>query len=178
MQIFITVTGSRRTPDHILNYLSRLSCRLQSVGITVRTGDAVGADSSARSCDSLIEVYAARDGELRTDAHTLAAKYHGAWDRCGMYARNLHARNCFQVAGRDLSNPVLSECVICWTPDGCETHAARSVATGDTGTVISIAEAEFHIPVFNLYNDGRSGGLIDFLVENVVPRSSIHTNMF
>lgn len=43
--------------------------------------------------------------------------------------------------------------VVCWTPDGCESQATRTKATGGTGLAIALADS-MGIPVFNLRNAG------------------------
>ena len=75
----------------------------------------------------------------------MAAAHHPAWERLGRGARSLHARNCHQILGRDLDDPV--SFVVCWTPDGATTHPGPS--TGGTGQALRIAAAH-DIPVFNL----------------------------
>ena len=61
--------------------------------------------------------------------------------------RKLHLRNCFQVLGADLNNPV--KFVVCWTPDGAVNEAESSRETGGTRTAIVLAERN-GIPVVNL----------------------------
>jgi len=39
--------------------------------------------------------------------------------------------------------------LICWTPDGCESHRYRNRETGGTGTAISIADYH-NIKIYNL----------------------------
>ena len=54
-------------------------------------------------------------------------------------ARKFHARNCYQVLGKDLQSP--SNFVLCWTPGGA--------VTGGTGQALRIA-IDRGIPVFNM----------------------------
>jgi hypothetical protein len=79
----------------------------------------------------------------------IAGELHPAWNRCSLYAKRLHGRNSFQVLGKSLDRP--SDMLICWTPDGCESHAGRSIKTGGTGTAISIAN-KYGTPIYNLKN--------------------------
>ena len=53
----------------------------------------------------------------------------------------LQARNCYQVLGEHLNDPV--KMVICWTP--------RGSGSGGTGQAIRLARA-YKIPVFDLGN--------------------------
>lgn len=167
---YYTGVGSRKTPEHILNIMRQIAIAKARLYETCRTGDAMGADqafrdaASAASCmgnngESILnphtdipdppmpEVYVANDATK--EAMELVSKFHQAWNRCSTYAKRLHGRNAFQVLGRDLNTP--SQHVICWTPDGCKSHATRSIKTGGTGTAISIAD-HFNIPVYNLAN--------------------------
>ena len=59
-------------------------------------------------------------------------------------ARALHARNMYQILGRDLETAV--DFVICWTPN--------SAPVGGTRTAIVLAH-QHNIPVFNLGNRGN-----------------------
>ncbi len=73
------------------------------------------------------------------DALQLAAHFHPGWSHCSPGAKKLHARNCYQVLGFTLDQPV--ERVICWTP--------RASGSGGTGQAIRIAR-HFNIPVDDL----------------------------
>ena len=64
--------------------------------------------------------------------------------------RELMARNAQQVLGADLKEK--SQFVLCWTQDGCETHADRTYRTGGTGQAISVAST-YGVPVINMYNE-------------------------
>jgi hypothetical protein len=75
----------------------------------------------------------------------MAAAHHPAWERLSPGPRALHARNCHQILGRDLNDPV--SFVVCWTPDGATTNPGPS--TGGTGQALRIAAAH-GISVFNL----------------------------
>ena len=85
------------------------------------------------------------------EAEYMAATLHPAWSRLSQGARKLMARNCFQILGADLNTPI--NVVLCWTPDGCESHKTRSQTTGGTGQAISLASIK-GIPVINFFNPG------------------------
>lgn len=72
-------------------------------------------------------------------ALALAEQYHPAWERCSRAARQLHARNGYQVLGPYLDDPV--EFVVCWTRGG--------TGAGGTGQALRIA-ADRGIPVLDL----------------------------
>ena len=151
--------GSRQTPVDILCLMKSIATRLAATGYVLRSGGAAGADrafqsGAGRSC----EIFRAQDAT--TEAAEIARQFHPAWHRCGDFAKALHARNAFQVLGRDLISPV--KFVICWTPDGAISHAGRSIRTGGTGTAISIASAN-SIPVFNLQRPEHLARLLDFV---------------
>ena len=146
---FYTGVGSRETPFHILDLMRLLAVKFAHKGYMLRSGGAQGADQAfeagCREANGLCKIY--RPHHATPAAMELAAKYHGAWHLCGEWARKLHARNAFQVLGDDLKTP--SSMLICWTRDGANTHQQRSIATGGTGTAISIA-SEAGIRVANL----------------------------
>lgn len=166
--IIITIVGSREAPIAACEFMAQQSLLLRTNDIIVRTGDASRGidDSVVNSCNyyqathpdemvmmattTNLEVYTAQDSITDPAAHAMASKYHPVWDNLSDYAKLLHARNCYQVAGLQLNRP--SDAVLCWTPDGITHHKKRSAKTGGTGTAISIASAEFNIPVFNVRN--------------------------
>ncbi len=133
--------GSRETPEHILDKMRDLGLRFGMLGFTLRSGGAAGADSAFEwGCDQL---YAPKDIFYATDATAeaikMASSFHPAWERCSEWAVMLHGRNCQQVLGRYLDDPV--DFVVCWTKGG--------KTTGGTATAIRVAEAN-RIPVYNL----------------------------
>ena len=152
--------GSRRTPEPVLQLLTALASQLAQHGHVLRSGHAPGADQAfEHGAGARAEVYlpwpsfessvrSAADyvqSQPSPEAVQMAAAHHPAWERLGRGARSLHARNCHQILGRDLQDPV--SFVVCWTPDGATTNPGPS--TGGTGQALRIAAAHA-IPVFNL----------------------------
>jgi hypothetical protein len=144
---YYTGVGSRKTPRDILALMTAIAVYARSKGVTLRSGGAIGADRAfEKGSGSFNEIFYASDAT--SAAAEIAREFHPAWDKCSGYARALHARNVFQVLGRNLNDPSL--CLICWTPDGCVSHTTRSQKTGGTGTAISIAE-RYGVKIYNLY---------------------------
>ena len=137
--------GSRRTPTDYLRLMTRIAQRLSELKFILRSGGAEGADQAFEAGAKYKEIYTTANVEAR--ALVMAEEYHPAWDRLGNYAKLLHARNCYQVLGKDLQTP--AKFVICWTADG--TERTTTISTGGTGQAIRIAVAN-NIPVFNLNN--------------------------
>jgi hypothetical protein len=75
----------------------------------------------------------------------MASRFHPAWASLRAGVRPLHARNCHQVLGADLTSP--ARFVLCWTPDGSLDGRGRRV--GGTGQALRIAH-HYGVPVFNL----------------------------
>lgn len=146
--MYYTGVGSRNTPQDILIIMEAIAKKMSSFGYMLRSGGAKGADSAfEKGAGNNKQIFYAKDAT--PDAMSIASKFHPAWNRCGDYARKLHGRNSFQVLGPSLNQP--SDYCICWTSDGCISHATRSIRTGGTGTAISIAEY-YGVPVVNLAN--------------------------
>lgn len=143
--MFYTGVGARATPNVVLSLMYRIAIKMASLGYTLRSGGADGADSAFEKGASKKEIFYAKD--CTPAAMEMASQFHPAWHKCSEFARKLHGRNSFQVLGRNLNYP--SEYCMCWTPDGCTSHATRQFSTGGTGTAISIASAH-NIPVINL----------------------------
>lgn len=154
--------GSRKTPNHIVQIMVQIAHILQSRGYILRSGGADGADRAFEigAADKADIFYANQATQAAAD---IAKQFHPAWNRCSQYARKLHARNAFQVLGINLNTP--SKFLICWTPDGCESHAERSIKTGGTGTAIS---GHYNVPVFNLANTASLERITTNLLQGVV----------
>lgn len=157
--------GSRKAPIGILALMEILASRLAKQGHVLRSGAAHGADQAfERGCDAAggrKEIFipwdgfqgrkatGRRDSELygtfagvTQKALELAAEVHPNWAACSDAARKLHARNCFQILGRNLDVPVTD--VVCWTPNGS--------GEGGTGQAIRLAR-HLGIPVWDLGNE-------------------------
>lgn len=175
MTHFYTGVGSRETPQVILDRMAAGAAKLAIAGYVLRSGGADGADTAFENgSDGIAHIYlpwpgfngrqSVRDRPCER-AFELAATIHPAWSHLSAGARALHARNCHQVLGDDLSTP--SDFLVCWTPDGCERETDRTRATGGTATAIVLADRH-HIPVFNLRNERALARLISFLEANKV----------
>lgn len=151
--------GSRSTPRDVREQMREFARLGAREGWCLRTGGASGADQAflggARAGRGEVELYlpwrgfrqlsGERLSEPSEGALKLAATVHPAWERCSDAARSLHGRNCHQVLGADLDDPV--ELVLCWTPDGSLDGSSRR--SGGTGQALRIA-AKFGVTVANL----------------------------
>lgn len=164
--------GSRSTPIEIMRRMQEKASSLENLGFVLRSGAAQGADTAFESGTEIAEIYLPWKGfngsrsnfvEPSEEAIQLAATIHPAWQWLRRPARLLHARNCHQVLGRYLDNPV--SFVLCWTPDGAETESQYSIkTTGGTGTAIVLASRR-GIPVINMKNLDWEQKLDDVLGE-------------
>ena len=82
------------------------------------------------------------DKGLSIVAEGIAAQMHPNWGACKQGARKMHARNVYQVLGRDLKTP--SKMLVAWTK---LTKAGQPM--GGTATAIRLAE-KHNIACFNL----------------------------
>lgn len=156
--------GSRETPAGVLALMDKIGYCLGKRGWTLCSGGADGADlafeSGAIAAGSPTEIWLPWNGfnwhrsPLRpsAEAFVMAAEFHPAWERCSRGARALHARNCHQVLGPNLDEPVAM--VVCWTKGG--------LRGGGTGQALRIAEAH-SIPIFDLAVDGTGERLRAFV---------------
>lgn len=141
-----TGVGGRATPQDKLTLMGAIAIKLALFGFWLRSGGAKGADTAfENSAGQLKQIFYAKDATAEAEA--IAGQFHPAWNRCSPYAKKLHGRNAFQILGPDLNDP--SQYCICWTPDGCISHATRTIQTGGTGTAISIAD-HYNVPIINL----------------------------
>lgn len=79
---------------------------------------------------------------LYREALVIAEQTHPNWAACKRGARSMHARNVYQVLGKDLKTP--SKMLIAWTP-----LTKAGTPTGGTATAIKLAE-RYGIACFNL----------------------------
>ena len=147
--------GSRNTPDQQRSRMADIAAGLAKQGWLLRSGAAPGADTAFEwGCDQVDgakEIYLPWNNFARHSngmtitpeqweaAQYLASLFHPAWAKCSPAARQLHARNGFQILGPDLNDPV--NMVICWTPEG--------KMVGGTSQAMRIAQ-HFQIPILNL----------------------------
>lgn len=148
--------GSRATPPEVLEKMTLLASRLASMGYTLRSGGAEGADRAFEAgADTMKEIFLGSDKtgprELAIAREIHPSPYALDRTRNPGFVWNLMARNTNQVFGRDLDTPV--DFVICWTPDGIEHHSGRTKSTGGTGQAIEIASRK-GIPVINMASEG------------------------
>lgn len=149
--------GSRETPPDVLHWIRWAARALAAQGWTLRSGHADGADQA-------FELGAAGQAQIflpwpnynhetpvqgwsmpypDTNAYRIAEETHPAWYRLGSGGRALHARNCHQVLGPTLTDPVRFG--LCWTEDGRR--------RGGSATTIRLAE-KYKIEVLNMYHPG------------------------
>jgi hypothetical protein len=141
--------GSRRTPEPMLEIMTKIAKVCQERGYILRSGGAAGADTAFEAgANSRKEIFLPWKGfnkhtsnlfNLTEEGYTLAEQFHPAWKRCSDKDKKFHVRNCYQVLGYHLNDPVYF--VMCWTPNGS--------GLGGTGQAIRIAK-HYRIPVYDL----------------------------
>ena len=154
--IYYAGIGARQTPEDVCRKMSQAGRAMASLGFTLRSGGAKGADAAFESAalevpDALTEIYLPFKGFNRNDsqmygscreARKIASHYHPRWNILSDVGREFHARNVYQILGQDLVTP--SDFVLCWTPGG------RVV--GGTGQALRIAH-DHNIPILNFATD-------------------------
>lgn len=148
---YFTGVGSRETPKDIQELMTTIAAKLELEGWVLRSGAAEGADAAFEKGiknTNNAEIYLPWQKFNKhpsplyyvcDDALEMASKIHPAWNKCSDQAKYLHARNCYQVLGKNLDNP--SKMLICFTEGGEE--------KGGTRTAIVLAK-QHNVPVFNL----------------------------
>lgn len=168
--------GSRKVPPEVADQMREFAYHAAKRGWTLRSGAADGSDRAFETgCDDAggkKEIFLPWKGfnghpsPFHTPddgAYKIAAEIHPAWQFLRPPARKLVARNMHQVMGPRLTQCV--SCVVCWTPDGCESFSTYSQQTGGTGTAIALASLNL-APIFNLKNQDRYIDAIEFILMN------------
>lgn len=161
-----TGVGSRSTPDNILSLMEDIAFKLSQDKWILRSGGAEGADTAFEigALNSFTEVvpeiylpwngfggdrkiidgiYVPSEWNNWTRAMEIASKIHPAWDKLTRGPRALHARNTYQVMGKDLNTP--SKFLICWAKP-----TKSGEVSGGTRTAVVLAQQN-NIPIFNLW---------------------------
>jgi hypothetical protein len=165
MNLHFAGIGSRQTPKEIIPVIEELSQQLTQLGFILRSGGADGADSFWENAYNKFEGkkeiflpwknFNNNPSELYGVcplALKLAEKFHPNWSGLSSAAKKLHARNGYQVLGKDLKT--LSEFVICWTPNAS--------MKGGTAQALRLAKY-FNIPIFNIADDSQKIKLDNYL---------------
>lgn len=156
--IYYAGIGSRKTPEDVCRKMFTAGRAMAKLGFCLRSGGAAGADESfeagvddwttSNPTDQILkEIYLPWKGFRKNPsplygsdyaARMLARQYHPNWNIVSCAGRDFHARNCYQVLGRDLLSP--SAFILCWTPQG--------KVSGGTGQALRIAQ-DHNIPILN-----------------------------
>jgi hypothetical protein len=160
MQAYAGV-GSRRTPIKFEIKMGDIAHYLQA-HFTLRSGGCPGPDLWFEHgvTNGNSEIYLHKKGGITKNhpsplyhvsdtALKMAAYFHPVWHKLGYTAKLLMGRNCYQVLGKDLNDPV--KFLICYTPDGCEDGHYTTADTGGTGQAIRVA-SYLDIPIINMAN--------------------------
>jgi len=152
---FYAGIGSRATPNHILEIMTDLASKLEKDDWVLRSGGATGADTAFEKgvfSNKNKKIFYANSsnlsGKIGKEAYATVDYYHPFPTRLSSYARNLMARNAFQILGDNLREP--SSFVVCWAMDSKwnKENKIKSVK-GGTGQAVRIAY-DYEIEVFNL----------------------------
>lgn len=171
MDKYYTGVGGRNTPKEILEVIRDIATFLAKEGYILRSGGAEGADLSFElGADignrTLKEIYIPWEGfQNRNEgegnvfirggcpkALDIVSKVHPAWGKLSRGARALHARNVYQVLGKDLNTP--SSFLICYAQE-----LGNGQVKGGTNTAVQIARQN-NIQVLNLYNENTLKSLL------------------
>jgi hypothetical protein len=149
--------GSRNTPRSVLILMGKIARMLADYGLILRSGGAPGADTAfEKGCDrrgGKKEIFLPWKGfnnhpspffDPPEDARILASLCHPNWTACKSAARKLHARNCQEVVGLHLDDPV--GFVLFWARE----ESGR--VKGGTATAVNLAR-RMRIPTFNLRDE-------------------------
>lgn len=153
--------GSRRTPVEFEKKMGDIAHFLQD-NFTLRSGGCPGPDLWFENgvTNGNTEIFLHKKGgitkihpssryHVNETALKIAKKFHPVWDSLSYTAKLLMGRNCYQVLGENLDDPVIF--VLCYTPDGCEDGRYTTRDTGGTGQAIRVA-SYMGIPIINMAN--------------------------
>lgn len=163
MSKIYTGVGGRETPTDVQSLMEAYANHLAVNGWTLRSGAAKGADQafergvhagskeiylpwegfSQRDHDPSKGYFVSSQFENWNEAVKIAANTHPNWSACKQGAQKLHARNVYQVLGKNLDTP--SDALIFWAPVD-----QQGRPKGGTATAVNIA-ISCGIPCQNLF---------------------------
>jgi len=172
--------GSVETPADIQNRMTEMARYLDSLGYTLRSGGAKGADQAFERGASKKDIFYSKDATEKTlkiaeEIHPNWKAVKGANDKATKFIQGLMARNTNQVFGRELDVPV--DFVLAWTPDGITHYSNRTIKTGGTGQAIDMASRK-GIPVINMAKTDWREQLMAVLAEIGVKEAPVTRAMF
>ena len=153
--------GSRETPQEVLDKMTEVAKYLESLGYTLRSGGADGADKAfEKGVTYKKEIFLGtdktgeREKKIAREIHPNPQALDNAKSKTGKpianFMWNLMGRNTNQIFGANLDTPV--DFVLAWTQDGLTDYRNRSIQSGGTGQAIDMASRK-GIPVINMAND-------------------------
>lgn len=165
--------GSRTTPPHILEQMKEVAIVCAQKGFVLHSGGASGADSAFElahkgaggQCKIFLpwKNHNGNDSALyppHPRAFEIARQFHPCFGKLLKTIQPFIARNMHQILDESLDRPV--RFVVCYTPNGQETSAEYTKASGGTGSAINVAD-HYNVPVFNLRNIGRYEDVLEFI---------------
>lgn len=159
---YYTGIGSRETPEEVSKIIKSISKKLETLGYTLRSGGAKGADTFFETDISQKEIYIPWEGfgfgivpKYSKFADDLLKELHPAYNRLTPGAKKLHLRNINQVLGIDLETP--SDFLICWA-----NFDRSGNPKGGTRTAWMLAK-KYGVPCFNLKKEQDKKDLQIFL---------------
>lgn len=146
--------GSRSTPQEILEMMTKIASKLETMGYILRSGGAKGCDnafSNGISDPLKKEIY--RPEHATKESIEFASHYHPAWHKVKKdYDKKLHGRNSMIILGMDLELP----------SDFCITYTLDGECSGGSGQGMQICN-HLNIPIFNLFYQTSRERLEKFL---------------
>ena len=174
-----TGVGSRETPDDILILMRRIGYVMAMKGISLRTGEAEGADhafykgvvdandihgvkfknevfvaaapKSHHYVNDVVNIFSGDSSFAIQEFRETAIMIRGSWDDLSYFGAMCHIRNVAQVLGGDGKSP--SRGLICWAKPVNPIKATDSImryVEGETNTAYCTAILH-NIPVYNLH---------------------------
>lgn len=155
--------GRRTITNDIKESFEKFGDFAQKKGYTLRSGGADGCDLAFERHvkPENKEIYLPWQGfnnsesnlfTLTKEVFVVARILHPKWDNLSVAGQKFMARNCYQILGQNLDNPV--DFVVCWTENGN--------VSGGTGQALRLAQT-YNIPIFNFGDpDFNKKELFDF----------------
>lgn len=161
--------GSRETPIHILDLMTKASASLEKQGYVLRSGGAPGADWAFQQGvknQSMMEIYIPWEGyqgmletpytpyiyckrvnkEMATEYTKLIWEKRGRnWNALKFPIKALMTRNTYQILGANPGITQQSQFVLCWCP------VIDGIPQGGTAQAVIMAQ-HFNRPVLNMFN--------------------------
>lgn len=169
------ITGNADTPADVLEKFRELALKLESMGFIARTSAFEGPDQIVDKVLQIKEIHLPwspfneRESKLSFSSKNsleIAEAFHPSFSGLKPGVQKFLSKNVRMALGNNLKSPALF--LVCYSQDGAESAAEKSIKTGNIGHLIAVCSA-IPIPIFNFGKPDAEQRLLNYLSGSLNP---------